>query len=227
MTPAAPATGPVKGWPVRALSTYNAAEVKHLQPMPAKPTLMDFLELRLTLTQHLARAAMWAIKQRHSDAVIAACLLHDVGESLIRSDHGFWAEQMIRPYVTEEVAWAARNHQVLRFYADPAAGYKGPPQLYEKLFGKGYAPDPYIQQAYKEARKNKWYMTSRLVTVADQETPSQRQLYSGDQTFEPVNVRELTDVIGRVFKQPTDGLGFDGSPAAHMWRSLIHPTRPL
>jgi hypothetical protein len=222
-----PATKPVSGWPVRALSTYTKDEAAFLKPMPVKPTLMDFLELRIPLTQHLTRAAMWAIKQRHTDAVVAACLLHDVGEALMRTDHGFWAEQMIRPYVTEEIAWASRNHQILRFYADPAAGYKGPPALYEKLFGKGYVPDPYIQHAYHEARSHKWYMTSRLVTIADQETPSQRQLYSGAETFAPVDPRELTDVIGRVFKQPADGLGYDGSPVAHMWRALIHPTRPL
>jgi hypothetical protein len=38
-----------------------------------------------------------------------------------------------------------------------------------------------------------------------------------------VSVREFTDIIGRHFRQPAEGLGFDGSPVAHMWRTLIYP----
>jgi len=34
-------------------------------------------------------------------------------------------------------------------------------------------------------------------------------------------------VIGRHFKQPEEGLGFDHSPAAHMWRTINWPTRYL
>jgi len=41
-------------------------------------------------------------------------------------------------------------------------------------------------------------------------------------TLEP-----FIDVIGRHFKQPKEGLGFDASPVAHMWRSLIYPDNPL
>ena len=35
------------------------------------------------------------------------------------------------------------------------------------------------------------------------------------------------EVIGRHFKQPKEGLGFDGSPVAHMWRSAANPDSPL
>ena len=38
---------------------------------------------------------------------------------------------------------------------------------------------------------------------------------------------EFTDVIGRNFKQPREGLGFDGSLAAHMWRTMIWPNNFL
>ena len=38
---------------------------------------------------------------------------------------------------------------------------------------------------------------------------------------------EFGDLIGRNFRQPTEGLGFDGSPVAHMWRTIIWPTRAL
>ena len=61
-------------------------------------------------------------------------------------------------------------------------------------------------------------MTSRLITVND--------LYAFDPTVK-VEIDEFTDVLGRNFRQPAEGLGFDGSPAAHMWRTVMWPTRYL
>jgi hypothetical protein len=61
-------------------------------------------------------------------------------------------------------------------------------------------------------------MTSRLITVND--------LYSFEKGV-TVDVEEFTDIIGRNFRQPQEGLGFDGSPTAHMWRSMIWPNNFL
>jgi len=61
-------------------------------------------------------------------------------------------------------------------------------------------------------------MSARLITLND--------LYS----FDPdttVDVAEFVDVIGRNFRQPEQGLGFDGSPVAHMWRAMIWPHNAL
>jgi hypothetical protein len=90
--------------------------------------------------------------------------------------------------------------------------------MYIKLFGPDYRPEEYIEQAYREARAHRWYMTSRLITVND--------LYAFDPTVQ-VALEEFTDVVGRHFRQPKEGLGFDGSPAAHMWRTIMWPTRYL
>jgi hypothetical protein len=48
--------------------------------------------------------------------------------------------------------------------------------------------------------------------------------YWGGQLVEPY---VCTDVIGRNFRQPEEGLGCDNSRVAHMWRSLIRPTKFL
>jgi len=42
-----------------------------------------------------------------------------------------------------------------------------------------------------------------------------------------VELDEFNDVIGRNFRQPREGLGWDSSASAHMWRTLIRPTRYL
>ena len=152
------------------------------------------------------------------EKIVLACLLHDIGViGFIRADHGYWGAQMVAPYVDEEVAWAIRAHQALRFYPDESVGYSYP-KSYVKNFGPDYRPEPYIEAEYKRALNHKWYMTARLITVHD--------IYSFDPDVH-VELEEFTDIIGRNFKQPKEGLGWDASPSAHMWRTLIRPTRYL
>jgi len=191
---------------------------KRLPAMPDKPTLQDFFKHRFAHTAHLLQSAKHALKNGLPEKTILACLLHDIGVvSFIRGDHGYWGAQMIEPYVDEEVSWAVRVHQALRFYPDESVGYKYP-ELYVKFFGPNYQPEPYIQEEYKRARQHKWYMSARMITVND--------IYSFDPDAK-VELEEFTDIIGRNFKQPKEGLGFDNSPSSHMWRTLMWPTRFL
>jgi hypothetical protein len=189
-----------------------------LAKMPDKPTLIDFYRLRFGPSMHMLQSARLALKSGAPEKVVVACLLHDIAiTGFIRSDHGYWAAQLVEPYVDEEVSWAIRYHQALRFYPDESVGYQYP-ELYKTLFGEDYQPEPHIARAYQAAREHKWYMTSRLITVND--------LYSFDPNV-TVQLDEFTDIIGRNFKQPKEGLGFDASPSAHMWRTINWPTRYL
>jgi len=189
-----------------------------LPRMPDRPTLFDFFRLRFGPSTHLLQSARLAQKSGAGEKIVLACLLHDIAiAGFIRGDHGYWSAQLLEPYVDEEVAWGIRYHQALRFFPDESVGYRYP-ELYLKLFGPDYQPEPYIQAAHRYAREHKWYMTSRLITVND--------LYAFDPNVQ-VSLEEFTDVVGRNFKQPKEGLGFDGSPTAHMWRTINMPTRYL
>jgi hypothetical protein len=189
-----------------------------LPKMPEKPTLIDYFRCRFASTSHLLQSATLALKAGHSEKVILACLLHDIGVvSFIRADHGYWGAQMIEPYVDEEVSWAVRTHQALRFFPDESVGYSYP-EMYLKLFGDDYKPEPYIVAEYERAKNHKWYMTSRLICIND--------VYSFDPNAK-VNLDDFVDIVGRNFKQPEEGLGLDSSPSAHMWRTLMWPTRFL
>jgi hypothetical protein len=189
-----------------------------LPPMPEKPTLVDYFRNRFASTSHLLQSANHALKAGHNEKVILACLLHDIAVvSFIRCDHGYWGAQMIEPYVDEEVAWSIRMHQALRFFPDEAAGYPYP-EAYVKLFGDDYKPEPYIVAEYERARNHKWYMTSRLICVND--------VYSFDPNAK-VNLDDFVDIIGRNFRQPKEGLGLDDSSSAHMWRTMMWPSRFL
>jgi hypothetical protein len=191
--------------------------VKRLPPMPARPMLVDFFERRFQSTQHVLQSASLAQRGGASEEVVLACLLHDLGQSLMRTDHGWWSAQIFEPYVSERVTFAIRYHQALRFYADPAAGYEYP-ELYYKLYGVDYEPPPHVAAAYETARRHKWYGDARLVTTND--------LYAFDQAT-VVTLDPFVDLIARRFKQPPEGLGNDNTPVAHMWRTLATPDAPL
>ncbi|HYM24654.1 MAG TPA: hypothetical protein VEU08_15660 [Vicinamibacterales bacterium] len=195
----------------------NRGNVKKIEPMPDKPTLEDFFRLRFAPANHVLQSATRAMKTGMSEEIILACLLHDCVLSLIKPDHGWWGAQLFEPYIPEKSAFAIRYHQTLRFFPDEEAGYEYPDQYY-RIFGKDYTPPKYIQDTYKWLKNHKWYMEPRLVTVND--------LYAFDPNAK-VSIDPFLDIVGRHFKQPKEGLGFDNSPSAHMWRTLARPDSPL
>jgi hypothetical protein len=191
-----------------------------LPVMPEKPKLLDFFHYRFNdlSFRHLLQSAKAALDAGHNETVVTACLLHDISNgAFLRTDHGYWGAQMIAPYVSEEVAWAVQNHQALRYFADESVSVTYP-EAYVQFFGADYQPPEYICRAHEDARRHKWYMTSRLITKYD--------VYAFEDGVE-VDPEIFADIIGRNFRQPKEGLGFDGSPVAHMWRTMIWPNNFL
>lgn len=204
----------------RSDAIFQMGDTPALPRMPERPTLEDFFRLRFAASgsAHLLQSARVARENGLGEKVITACLLHDIAiVGLLSANHGYWGAQMVSPYVDEEVAWAIQKHEALRYFADESAGYTYP-QAYVEYFGADYRPPDHVRRDYEEARRHRWYMTSRLVTIND--------IYS----FDPdvvVAYEEFEDVVGRNFRQPREGLGFDGSPVAHMWRTMIWPNNFL
>jgi hypothetical protein len=201
------------GNPVPGMPTH----VKRLEPMPKRPTLFDFFRLRFAPATHVLQSADMARRAGMPEDVVFACLIHDTAHALMRADHGYWAAQLYEPYVSAKVTFGVRYHQALRFFPDATVGYEYP-GLYRKIFGKDYEPPEYVRAAYEFAKSHEWYMMARLITVND--------LYSFDPNH-VVAIEEFEDVIGRQFRQPKEGLGFDNSPVAHMWRTIAMPDAPL
>ena len=92
-----------------------------------------------------------------SEEVVLACLLHDVVQALIKVDHGWWGAQLFEPYISGEDD-ASRSGITRRCASTPidANGYEYP-DLYRRVFGTDYTPEPYIEATYKMVRKHKWY----------------------------------------------------------------------
>jgi hypothetical protein len=205
---------------VESGAVFMMGQNPNLPVMPEKPRLLDFFHYRFCdiAFRHLLQSAKTALDAGQSETVVIACLLHDISNgALLRSDHGYWGAQMIAPYVSEEVAWAVQQHQALRYFADESVGFKYP-DAYNKFFGPDYEPPEYIQKAHRDARNHRWYMTSRLITIYD--------IYAFQEGVE-VDPAIFTDIIGRHFREPKEGLGFDNSPVAHMWRTMIWPNNFL
>ena len=192
-------------------------QLKRLEKMPDKPTLLDFFKYRFDPANHVLQSANRAVQNGMKEEIVLACLLHDVVLNMIHPDHGWWGAQLVEPYVPEITTFAIRYHQTLRFYPDSAFGYEYP-EMYFRMFGEDYTPEPYLQRTYEYVRNHKWYEHPRLVTVND--------LYSFDANVK-VSIDPFVDIIGRHFKQPKEGLGYDNSPTAHMWRTMINPHRGL
>jgi hypothetical protein len=191
-----------------------------LPRMPEKPTLLDFFRYRFNAfaVNHLLGAARRTLADGHSEKVAMACMLHDISNGcLVRPDHGYWGAQLIAPYVDEEVTWAVKYHQSLRYFADPAVGYEYP-ESYLKFFGPDYQVPDYIRRDAEYAKTHKWYMSARIVTMYD--------LYFFEETA-PLRLEDFEELINRNFRQPAEGLGLDDSPSSHMWRTMIWPNNFL
>ncbi len=192
-----------------------------LPRMPDAPTLMDFFRCRVTgiTERHLLSSAKRAMDDGQDEKIVLACLLHDISNAcLIRGDHGYWGAQMIAPYVDPEVVFAVQYHQALRYFADECVGYAYP-ESYDRFFGADFVPPDYIARDAEFARAHRWYMSARIVTLND--------IYFFNETDDYPDIEQFADIIGRHFRQPAQGLGFDGSPTAHMWRTMIWPNNFL
>ena len=181
-TPAAQSTPPAEQFPTAAeldaqietrpsrrgvgnLFTARSGNVRRLDKMPSNARLVDFFTMRFNNTSnHCLQSATKALRSGMTEEVVLACLLHDVVQEIIKVDHGWWGAQLFEPYISEKTAFAIRYHQALRFYADPANGYEYP-DLYRRIFGRDYRPEPYIEATYQMVRKHKWYGEARMVAA--------------------------------------------------------------
>ena len=188
------------------------------EPMPDKPTLVDFFERRFAPARHVLQSANRAVETGQPERTVFACL----------------ARRDPEPHQGRPRLLGCAALRPLRGRAGGLGDQVSPgPAVLRGRFGRlrvsrhvqphlravDYEPDEYIKKDYEFARNHRYYMEARLVTVNDQ--------YAFDENQREIGIEEFTDVIGRQFKQPKEGLGYDNSPVAHMWRSIINPDRPL
>ncbi len=66
--------------------------------------------------QHSLQAATRAERDGADAEMIAAALLHDVGDDLAPHNHAAFAAEILRPYVRAEVTWIVAQHGIFQMY---------------------------------------------------------------------------------------------------------------
>ena len=70
----------------------------------------------VTRLQHSLQAATRAVRDGADDEMIAAALLHDIGDELAPYNHSEMAAAILRPYVRPEVSWIVAQHGLFQNY---------------------------------------------------------------------------------------------------------------
>jgi predicted HD phosphohydrolase len=79
--------------------------------------LKDTLEgYQITRLEHSLQTATRALKDKASDEMIVACLLHDIGDELAPLNHAECAAAILKPYVSEKTHWIIEKHGIFQMY---------------------------------------------------------------------------------------------------------------
>jgi predicted HD phosphohydrolase len=93
---------------VAALPQRLAAALQQLDG-----SLDGYLVTRLT---HSLQAATRAERDGADEEMIAAALLHDLGDTLAPTNHAAYAAEILRPYVRPQVTWIVAQHGIFQQY---------------------------------------------------------------------------------------------------------------
>ena len=83
--------------------------------------------------QHSLQAATRALKDKASDEMVVATLLHDIGDDLAPLNHSEYAAAVLKPYVSEKTHWIIEKHGIFQmyYYAHHLGGNKNEREKYK------------------------------------------------------------------------------------------------
>lgn len=71
---------------------------------------------QISRLDHVLQSATRAHEVGESEQMIAAALLHDIGDDLAPYSHSEMAASILRPFVSEEIYWVVKHHGVFQMY---------------------------------------------------------------------------------------------------------------
>ena len=66
--------------------------------------------------EHSLQTATRALKDKSSDEMVVAALLHDIGDELAPNNHSEFAAAVLKPYVSEKTHWIVEKHGIFQLY---------------------------------------------------------------------------------------------------------------
>ena len=71
---------------------------------------------KITRLEHSLQAATRAFKDKASEEMVVAALLHDIGDELAPLNHSEYAAAVLKPYVSEKTHWIVKKHGEFQMY---------------------------------------------------------------------------------------------------------------
>ena len=71
---------------------------------------------KVSRLEHSLQAATRAFKDKASEEMIVATLLHDIGDELAPLNHSEYAAAILKPYVSEKTHWIIQKHGEFQMY---------------------------------------------------------------------------------------------------------------
>ena len=71
---------------------------------------------QISRLDHVLQSATRADESLESEQMIAAALLHDIGDDLAPYSHSEMAAAILRPFVNEEIYWVIKHHGLFQMY---------------------------------------------------------------------------------------------------------------
>jgi predicted HD phosphohydrolase len=75
-----------------------------------------FPGMKVDRYEHSLQTAQRAYDAGECEEIVVAALLHDIGDSMAPDNHGSMAAEMIKPYVSKNVHWMIKHHQIFQGY---------------------------------------------------------------------------------------------------------------
>ena len=71
---------------------------------------------QISRLEHSLQSATRAYKNKESEEMIVATLLHDIGDELAPMNHSEYAASILKPYVSEKTHWIIEKHGEFQMY---------------------------------------------------------------------------------------------------------------
>ena len=71
---------------------------------------------KVTRLEHSLQTATRALRDKASEEMIVAALLHDIGDELAPLNHAEYAASILKPYVSQKTHWIVEKHGEFQMY---------------------------------------------------------------------------------------------------------------
>ncbi len=136
---------------------------------------------RVSRLEHSVQTATRALRDGRSEQYVVAALVHDIGDELAPYSHGKMVAEILRPFVSERIAWIIEKHPLFQAYY--YAHHVGA----DRNARDKYRDHPYYQDCVE------------FCELYDQS--------SFDPDYDSMSLDSFRDMVHRVFREPLAGSG--------------------